>query len=407
MPSRMNRWLPVVLWTAVIYTTVPFVRTLREWYVARWDPATITWAVAATLTCGALAAALILGRRSTSLRPGALLWIITVSGALVLWTFSLRRSPEEAVHFLEYGVLALLIHRALRPVMDDELVFVAGVLIGTLIGTVDEIIQWLSPQRYWDWRDLVLNGGAGALIQLALWRIVPPLPARWSVPSARIVVRLAAVTLLMITLCLANTPRVVARYAPHLPGADHLMTSHNPMAEYGHRHELPGLGIFKSRLDLEAIADEDRRRAADVAATVDRYRRRYGEFLDTWPVADDGFTYEVRVHLFARDRNLARAREQGASGALARENASVAWAENRLVEELYPHTLAASAYAWRDRQRHRADELRDPGHVFSSAAASHLITFASEGVLRALLLSVIALLIVTDLALGRYQRRRI
>lgn len=404
MPSAFRRWIPVLAWIVVIYTTIPFVRRLREWFVGHWSPRLITWAVAAVLVSAALAAAVAVGRRSLPLRPGSLPWITVVTVVLVAWTFSLRRSPEEAVHFLEYGVLAVLIFRALRPVLDDDLIYVVGFLVGALVGTGDEIIQWFSPERYWDWRDLLLNSGAGALIQLALWRIVPRLGSRATVRSLLIVLRLTAATLLLLTLCLANTPRVVALYAPLLPGAAHLTSSINPMAEYGHRYSLPDLGVFKSRLDLESIEAEDRSRAVEVASVIDDHRQRYGEFLDTWPVAVDPFTYELRVHLFARDRNFAKARELGFSGASAREDLAIAWAENRLVEALYPTTLAHSSYVWKDRARRTADEQRDPDHEFTSAAASHLITFASEGALRALLLSLVVALVVADLVLGRYHR---
>ena len=47
---------------------------------------------------------------------------------------------------------------------------------------------------------------------------------------------------------------------------------------------------------------------------------------------------------------------------------------------------------------------RDPDHAFRSAAGSHLITFASERSLRALLLALAAFLVVADLGLGRYHR---
>ncbi len=171
MPPLVRRWLPVLLWVLVIYTTIPFVRALREWYVARWDPRWIGLGVAAFLVAAAVSTLVVLGRRMGRLPTRTIVWVAGITTISVLWTISLRRSPEETVHILEYGVLAMLLHRALRPSMHDALVFVAGALIGSLVGTVDEIIQWISPGRYWDWRDLVLNGGVGALAQIVIWRI--------------------------------------------------------------------------------------------------------------------------------------------------------------------------------------------------------------------------------------------
>ena len=117
------------------------------------------------------------------------------------------------------------------------------------------------------------------------------------------------------------------------------------MAEYGYRHAVPGLGVFNSRLTLEELRTQDSTRATEVGPILDANRHSYGRFLDTWPVGEDPFTYEARVHLFARDRNLAKAREQGFAG-LAAEQLTTAWYENRLVETFFGNTLEQSSYRW-------------------------------------------------------------
>jgi hypothetical protein len=155
----------------------------------------------------------------------------------------------------------------------------------------------------------------------------------------------------------------------------------------------------RGRLGLAELEAEDRARAAEVAAVLDDARHSYGRFLDTWPVAEDPFTYEARVHLFSRDHNLAEAHRAGFAGAAARRAATVAWFENALLERHFGRTLAASSYRWGRQQRARVEALREPGRRLVSAAGSHLITIASEGRLR-------ALLAVADLSLGRYHRSR-
>lgn len=398
--------MPVLLWVLVITTTIPFVRDLREWYVARWDPAWIGRAVAAVLVAAAVTTLVVLGRRLGRLPTRTIIWVAGITVIFVLWTVSLRRSPEEAVHFLEYGVLAILLHRALRPSMHNALVFAAGALIGSLVGTMDEIIQWLSPGRYWDWRDLVLNGGAGALTQLVLWRIAPRAPRLLDPASVRIVLRLVAAQLALLTVCLANTPARIARYAPHFPGSEYLTSSLNPMAEYGHRFVVSEIGVFASRLTLERLEHEDATRAAEVAALIDENRHSYPRFLDTWPVYLDPFTYEARVHLFARDRNLAKAREQDFTGGAAAHQLTVAWHENRLLEVCFPNTLEASSYRWKPELRQRVEAASDPGSRFRSAAGSHLITIASERKIRAVLLLLVGVLILADHRMGRSVAKR-
>jgi hypothetical protein len=285
--------------------------------------------------------------------------------------------------------------------MQDALVFVAGALIGAMVGTVDEIIQWLSPSRYWDWRDLALNGGAGALTQVILWRMSAAATRRFDPASMRIVLRLASAHLVLLTLCLANTPARVARYAPWLPNSGHLTSSLNPMAEYGRRHIVPGIGIFNSRLSLEALRREDDTRSVEVAGLVDENRHSYGHFLDTWPVDRDPFTYEARVHLFARDRNLAKARAKKFRGATALEQLTVAWHENRLMETFFGRTLEESSYRWKPALRQQVDDAHDADSRFRSAAGSHLITIASEGTIRTVLILLVAGLIIAGRRLGQ------
>ncbi len=403
MSTLSRRWLPVAAWVTVVFTTIPFVRALREWFATRWDPAWIGWIVATAIAGASLITLLVIMRRPRKVSGVNVLWIVAVTMVFVFWALSLRRSPEEGVHLLEYGILAILLFRAFRPSMPNGLVFVAAALATALIGTVDEIIQWVSPSRFWDWRDLLLNGGAGALTQVMLWRVVRPSRQRWDSRSLRTVLRLAAAQLILMSLCLANTPERVARYAPHLPAASHLMGSLNPMAEYGYRHRAPGLGVFTSRLTVAELRIQDTSRAAEVGPILDANRQSYGRFLDTWPVGEDPFTYEARVHLFARDRNFAKAREQGFVGSSAAEQLSTAWYENRLVEMFFGDTLRQSSYRWDPQLRETIAGAHRANPDFHSAVGSHLITFASEGSLLGALLLLAAVMIVVDLRMGRSQ----
>ena len=175
------------------------------------------------------------------------------------------------------------------------------------------------------------------------------------------------------------------------------------MAEYGHRYSVPDIGVFTSRCTLEELRTQDSTRATETGPILDDYRQLYGRFLDTWPVGEDPFTYEARVHLFARDRNFAKAREQDFADALASEQITIAWYENRLVETFFGNTLDESSYQWNPQLRERIARSHAPTSDFQSAAGSHLITFASERALRIVLLFLVAVMIIVDLRLGRFQ----
>lgn len=125
----------------------------------------------------ALSAGVVFGlalRRIRDQRPRRYAWL-AAAGALVgfqVWWWASgdqRVDLVERVHLLEYGGLALLFHRAF------ELRFrgwapagLALLAVGT-VGVADELMQWWSPIRTGDQRDVWLNLFAG-LIGLCLAR---------------------------------------------------------------------------------------------------------------------------------------------------------------------------------------------------------------------------------------------
>jgi hypothetical protein len=73
-------------------------------------------------------------------------------------------SPEEKIHFIEYGVVGLLAYESFRRYWV-ALLFVAAA------GWIDEGIQALLPSRYYDLRDVAFNAAAGALALLARYAL--------------------------------------------------------------------------------------------------------------------------------------------------------------------------------------------------------------------------------------------
>ena len=205
-------------WVALLYASIPLVRPVQRRLLGElgsdWIIAVVLGAVAV-----ALGAAVLLLRRSP--RPTTrfdLVWLLAVAAFAAATAWHLRGRPEEAVHLLQFGVLAVLLYRALRPSKPDVAILAAVVLLGALVGTVDEIIQWIVPGRIWDLRDVAVNASACALAAAALWRLDP---GPWRRPRRFVGLAgaaLAAAETLLLALCLANTPQRVAWYAERLPG---------------------------------------------------------------------------------------------------------------------------------------------------------------------------------------------
>jgi len=86
---------------------------------------------------------------------------------VALWPI---RMPEERFHLLEYGLFAGLVYAALlerrRPGAGMRWSIsqaLLAVLMTGLAGWIDEGIQYLLPNRHYDWMDVVLNLVAAVL----------------------------------------------------------------------------------------------------------------------------------------------------------------------------------------------------------------------------------------------------
>ena len=384
------------LWIVLIYGTVPFVRTVREAFVARWPAALIAYAVIAVVLGSIVASIVILRRRQPPIGSADLLWLIGVAAVIAIWTHNLMGQPEEAVHFLEYGVLGVLLYRVFEDRVPDPTVYVAATLAGLFAGTVDEIIQWLVPGRFWDFRDIILNIGAVALVQIVIWRLLKRPSRTVSRSSLRLVFRLAAAQVFLFTLCMAATPQRLNRIADHVPLPDRLANGVDVICEYGFLHVVDERTLFRSRLSSDELLRSDRERAPDVARDLEASRGSGGIARSVISPIHDALSYEFRIHLFARNRNMqkAHAREPGSPN--RRRHMTTAWRENLILETFFSNTLEHSTSRWGPRPRIEAEAAQDPDEFFVSLVGAHLITTVSEGQLRTLLLALFTALVVGD-----------
>ena len=87
-------------------------------------------------------------------------FLLIISPLLLLTYLSLSLDVwVERIHFIEYAVLGILISRAVNAINLQGIIY-TGFLV-TLIGAVDEIIQWFLPNRVGDMRDVFMNAVGG------------------------------------------------------------------------------------------------------------------------------------------------------------------------------------------------------------------------------------------------------
>ena len=117
-----------------------------------------------------LAAATLLGvlaSRGWLRRPRvwAVLGLAGAAYAAAIWPMN---SPEEKVHFVEYGLVGVLAFFAAPVRLEGFRRFAAAALFTAAAGWLDEGIQALLPSRYYDLRDVGFNAAAGVFALLAL-----------------------------------------------------------------------------------------------------------------------------------------------------------------------------------------------------------------------------------------------
>lgn len=77
----------------------------------------------------------------------------------------------ERIHFLLFGVLALLSRYAFSLHVGIKTQYFMALLITALVGVGDEIFQYYLPNRFFDWKDVGVNFLAG-IIAVLFYEIV-------------------------------------------------------------------------------------------------------------------------------------------------------------------------------------------------------------------------------------------
>ena len=367
-------WGYAVFWAGLTFVTVPYVREGVKVVREHLGSGFFTYAVAACAVLAAVAA-LYATRQRWSLASCA--WLLGLAGLVVYLSFDLAAgNAEEAIHYVQYGTLSLLLFRAFSHRIRDYSIYPAATLVGTLAGMIDETVQWLTPGRVFDLRDVWLNFKAVALVQIGLAAGVRPrLISGWpGLEGVKRLCYLGALTLGYLGLCLQNTPDRVSSYSAFVPGLGFIDPSQSVMVEYGYLHGDADSVFFRSRLSKEAMRRAAAIHADDGALNFDDYheRERHEYFWDIYSPVTDPYLYEARIHQLRRDAYLRRATSGEESDKQVQHFTTAYW-ENLILKENFGGLLRGSSFEWsaeRDADVRAAADLTQP---HESGVSRHLI----------------------------------
>jgi hypothetical protein len=397
-------WLYVAIWSLVIFATIPVARVLQKFVSQRWGRETFTYVVLVGILM-ALGSSIFYLRRLRAASRSSYFWLFATAAVFVGYTIYLRKAPEEAIHFLQYGLLGILSYRALAHRFHDVSIYFAAAIICGIIGMLDEIIQWLTLARYWGLHDVWMNFVAGSLVQIGIAKGLTPSIIR-GLPSRRnlqVLCRLGMAAVVLLGFSLLNTPELIGWYADRIPYLGFLKTNESVMAEYGYLYIDPDIGRFRSRFSPSELRQSDRTRAEEAAEILDRYQNKdeYKEFLKIYTPVSDPFVHEARVHLFSRDHYFRLPKDYKGNQEGYSTYLTIAFRENQIMETYFRDTLYNSAYVWSAEKLALAKKYLVHDIEYESRVSRKLITRVSKGQLGSFLILLIIGLALLDFYFSR------
>ncbi len=163
MKACLRRWKWVILYTAFLLSSLGLARRVQNWIYDRNLSGLIGW----TLLLAGVACFVLIIRRMRRLQgklsPFSLVRLVVFLLLYLVCVVKATSVTVERVHFIEYGLLAILCLQAVDERHPNLRRMIYAVTATFFIGFVDEVFQGFHPFRYYDHKDVILNVIAGVL----------------------------------------------------------------------------------------------------------------------------------------------------------------------------------------------------------------------------------------------------
>jgi len=375
-------WLYVAVWSLCIFSVIPMARLIQQYVYQTWGRDLFTYGVI-SVTIMALAVAVVYVYRNRPESLSSYFWLIAVAGIFFTYTLDLgKQQPEESVHFVLFGVLGVLVYRAQTHRLKDFSIFLAGAIICGCIGIIDEFIQWMTPRRLWDLKDIWLNLVSSALVQVAIAKGLRPAFILQGVSrkNLRFMCSLIIIATAVLGGSLLMTPPRIVWISERIGFLEFLKHNDSVMFEYGYLYDDPEAGVFRSRFTPNELKQIDRIRAVEAVKILNKFQdeKLYPFFLRFYTPITDPFVHEARVHLFRRDRYFDTALKSENDLEEYSKCLTVALRENLIMKKYFYNTLKQSNYIWTEEQSALARQYFLPEDFYDSLVSQGLITRVSE-----------------------------
>jgi hypothetical protein len=402
-------YILLVSWAILIFLTIPFARTIQKFFVIHFGESFFGYLVLSSIVV-ALGVSIFWIKRFSNLKLSVsnYLWLIGVAGVYIYYTVKLWEMPEETVHFLEYGVLSYFTYKALRHHVNDNTIYLSALMIVLFIGTLDEMVQWMVPERYWDIRDVRLNFFSGLLLQLAIFKGIQPkgVVLGFSPASLRILSISVILCTVLLGLCASNTPVRIAHYSSKISSLSFLASNHAMMSEYGFLHRESNIGTFYSRYRKQKLLAVDGQKNSEYSEMLNRWgSKKYKEFLNKFNPISNAFLHEMRVHLFRRDTYLSRAQAEERP-VKRKAYFTIAYKENLILEKYFGKTLGRTVYYWDQNTRDAVKRESDPEADYQSPVSSNLFTSFTEKQLWSLVGGIACALLLVNIWMNAWWQKK-
>ena len=163
---KKSIWIIIAIYIFLIYSTLSITRPILNFLYASLGQKSLS--IIVNIIFVVITVFIIYFLRKKNEFKISFLFLLIILFLIILFLISRIERPEERIHFLEYGILGVLIFKATGKGTKQN---IFAIILLFIIAVIDELIQYMLPNRIGDIRDIVINltGGISGLCLGKFW----------------------------------------------------------------------------------------------------------------------------------------------------------------------------------------------------------------------------------------------